>query len=244
MKRKLTTVFILLILWQMASWMIQKEVILPFPGDVLMRMGSYLFDKPFYIAIFYTMIRILISFVVAMLVGITLGIFSGLYSSFRHYLQPIMTLLQTIPQIGYMLILLVWVDSDLSLLLIIFFMLMPIFYFNTMHGMMHIDSDLQDIITLYHHPLYYNLRYAYLPLIKGYILSAVETCLPLSFKVGVMAEVFVSAQHGIGKQLYLARVQIDMIGIFAWILWMVIIVWMLTKFSTLIMGWIQNKNKK
>lgn len=97
---------------------------------------------------------------------------------------------------------------------------------------------------MYHHPLYYNLRYAYLPLIKGYILSAVETCLPLSFKVGVMAEVFVSAQHGIGKQLYLARVQIDMIGIFAWILWMVIIVWMLTKFSTLIMEWIQNKNKK
>ena len=45
MKRKLTTVFILLILWQMASWMIQKEVILPFPGDVLMRMGSYLFNK-------------------------------------------------------------------------------------------------------------------------------------------------------------------------------------------------------
>ena len=59
MKRKLTTVFILLILWQMASWMIQKEVILPFPGDVLMRMGSYLFNKSFYIAIFYTMIRIL-----------------------------------------------------------------------------------------------------------------------------------------------------------------------------------------
>ena len=59
-----------------------------------------------------------------------------------------------------------------------------------------------------------------------------------------MAEVFVSAQHGKGKQIYLARVQNDMIGIFAWILWMVIIVWMLTKFSTFIMGWIQNKNKK
>ena len=39
-----------------------------------------------------------------------------------------------------------------------------------------------------------------------------------------MAEIFVSANQGIGKQLYFARVQIDMVSIFAWTLWMVIII--------------------
>ena len=61
-------------------------------------------------------------------------------------------------------------------------------------------------------------------MIKGYLVSAIETALPLSLKVGVMAEIFVSANRGIGKQLYFARVQIDMVSIFAWTLWMVIII--------------------
>ena len=68
------------------------------------------------------------------------------------------------------------------------------------------------------------LIHVYIPLIKGYIISAIETCLPLSLKVGVMAEIFVSSSFGIGKQLYLARVQIDMVSIFAWTIWMIIII--------------------
>ena len=120
-------------------------------------------------------------------------------------------------------------------------MLVPVFYFNAFQGILHIDSDLQDIIQLYHHSFFYNLRYAYLPLIQGYIQSAIQTTLPLSFKAGVMAEIFVSTQYGIGKKLYYARVQIDMVGIFAWILWMVIIVFVMTKLSDLWIHYLQRK---
>ncbi len=227
MKRKIITVIIMMLLWQMASLMIQKEVILPFPGDVLFRMLTYVSEKQFYVAVGLTLIRVLSSFFLAMIIGIFLGIVSGLSIPFRQCLQPVMTFLQTIPQIGYILILLVWFHSDTALLLIVFFMLVPVFYFNAMQGICHIDSDLQDIILLYHHSFFYNLKYAYLPLIKGYIISAIESCLPLSLKVGVMAEIFVSSQYGIGKQLYFARVQIDMTGIFAWILWLIAIIMIL-----------------
>ena len=108
--------------------------------------------------------------------------------------------------------------------------------------MLHIDSDLQDIIQLYHHSFLYNLRYAYLPLIQGYILSAIQTTLPLGLKVGVMTEIFVSTQYGIGKQLYLARVQIDMTSIFAWVLWMVLMAFLMIKLSDILIQFIQKKN--
>ncbi|UTY38291.1 hypothetical protein NMU03_11455 [Allocoprobacillus halotolerans] len=62
MKRKLILFLIVLTIWQMASLMIQKEVILPYPSDVFMRMMSDFTQKDFYIAIFYTVIRIMISF--------------------------------------------------------------------------------------------------------------------------------------------------------------------------------------
>ena len=75
---------------------------------------------------------------------------------------------------------------------------------------------------------------------KGYIVSAVETALPQSLKVGVMAEIFVSSNQGIGKQLYFARAQIDMVSIFAWTIWMVIIIMLITYFTNKII----NKDKK
>ena len=196
-------------IWQMASCIIGKEVTLPFPSDVFLRMASFCTYEEFYLSIFYSLIRIFESFLCAFIIGVGLGVMSGLYVSIRQFLQPVMTVLQTIPQIGYS---------------IVFFMLMPVFYHNALQGIINIDSDLKDVILLYHHSFFYNLRYAYLPLIKGYILSAINTCLPLSLKVGVMAEIFVSSKQGIGKQLYLARVQIDMVSIFAWIIWLIIII--------------------
>ena len=224
MKRKLITCVIILMIWQMASCIIGKEVILPFPSDVFLRMASFCTYEEFYLSIFYSLIRIFESFLCAFIIGVGLGVMSGLYVSIRQFLQPVMTVLQTIPQIGYILVLLVWFRSSFALFCIVFFMLMPVFYHNALQGIINIDSDLKDVILLYHHSFFYNLRYAYLPLIKGYILSAINTCLPLSLKVGVMAEIFVSSKQGIGKQLYLARVQIDMVSIFAWIIWLIIII--------------------
>lgn len=242
MKRKIILFLIVLIIWQMTSLMIQKEVILPYPSDVFMRMLNDLFQKDFYVAVFHTIVRIFISFFVAMIIGVFLGIVTGISNRLRQYIQPVMTFCQTIPQIGYILILLVWFDSTTALLLIVFFMLVPIFYFNALQGILHIDSDLQDIIQLYHHSFLYNLRYVYIPLIQGYIQSAIQTTLPMSFKAGVMAEIFVSTQYGIGKKLYFARVQIDMTGIFSWILWMVVIVFIITRLTDVVVGHLQKKD--
>ncbi len=82
-------------------------------------------------------------------------------------------------------------------------MILPVFYNNAVNGIKNISNDLNDVTILYHHPFKFNLIHVYLPLIKGYIVSAVETALPQSLKVGVMAEIFVSSNQGIGKQCIL-----------------------------------------
>lgn len=222
MRKKLITTFLLICLWQVASLLINKEVILPLPIHVFFRMIELAVHRSFYIAIFSTLGRIALSFIIAMIIGTLLGILSGLYKSLREFLYPMITLLQTIPQIGYILVLIVWFDSFTALIIIILLMILPVFYNNAVNGILNIDQELQDVICLYHHGFFYNLTKVYIPLIQGYMISAIETCLPLSFKVGVMAEIFASSSQGIGKQLYYARVQIDMVSIFAWIIWMVI----------------------
>lgn len=224
MKRKIFTLICILGIWQGFSLLINKEVILPLPLVVLNKMLDLVLQKDFYLAIFSTIIRVIISFVIALILGTILGIFSGLNKKVNDYLSPIISLLQTIPQIAYILILLVWFKSLTALIIIVLLMLIPVFYNNAVNGIKNIQPELKDVINLYHHSVNFNLIHVYIPLIKGYIISAIETCLPLSLKVGVMAEIFVSSSFGIGKQLYLARVQIDMVSIFAWTIWMIIII--------------------
>ncbi|WP_286076819.1 ABC transporter permease subunit [Thomasclavelia cocleata] len=224
MKRKIFTLICILGIWQGFSLLINKEVILPLPLVVLNKMLDLVLQKDFYLAIFSTIIRVIISFVIALILGTILGIFSGLNKKVNDYLSSIISLLQTIPQIAYILILLVWFKSLTALIIIVLLMLIPVFYNNAVNGIKNIQPELKDVINLYHHSVSFNLIHVYIPLIKGYIISAIETCLPLSLKVGVMAEIFVSSSFGIGKQLYLARVQIDMVSIFAWTIWMIIII--------------------
>lgn len=227
MKRSIISILVLIGLWWIAALLIGREVILPLPFTVFHRMISLANSFSFYQAVFATFIRVCISFLLALSIGITLGIFAGLNKRLEQYLSPIMTLLQTIPQIAYILILLVWFKNLTAIIIIVLLMILPVFYNNTINGMKAIEQELQDIIKLYYQPLFFTIRKVYIPLLKSHILAAIESCLPLSFKIGVMAEIFVQTGIGIGTSLYFAKTQIDMVSIFAWTLWMVILLYII-----------------
>lgn len=215
---------ILIILWQLLAMTVNRTVIVPYPIDVLNTMLQYGKDISFYQSVGYTLLRIVLGFICSSFIGISLAFISYHYQNMEAFLSPLVAFFQTIPQISYIIILLVWFNNTTALMIIIIFMLFPIFYTNCYNGLKGIDSDLKDVIILYHHTAFFNIKNAYLPLIKHHINAAIDTCIPLSIKVGVMSEIFVSSTYGIGKQLYLARINIDTTAIFALTFDMVIII--------------------
>lgn len=227
MKRSIISIFVLIGLWWIAALLVGREVILPLPFDVFNRMFILAGSLTFYQAVLATLLRVCISFLLAMVIGIGLGLFAGLSKRLEQYLYPMMTLLQTIPQIAYILVLLVWFKNLTAIIIIVLLMILPVFYNNAINGMKDIDQELQDIIKLYHQPLFFTIYKVYIPLIKSHILAAIDSCLPLAFKISVMAEIFVQTGVGIGSSLYFAKTQIDMISIFAWTLWMVILLYVI-----------------
>lgn len=218
---------ILIIIWQCFAIAVNRQVIIPYPVDVLSKMMTYGQDPDFYISILYTLLRIIIGLLIANLIGMTLAFIAYDHKSIEANISPIVAFFQTIPQISYIIILLVWFSSQTALMIIIIMMLFPVFYTNYLHGLKGIDQDLKDVIILYHHTPLFNITKVYLPLIRHHINAAIDTCIPLSIKVGVMSEIFVSSANGIGKELYLARINIDTAAIFALTFDMVIIIWLL-----------------
>ena len=122
MKRKIFTLICILGIWQGFSLLINKEVILPLPLVVLNKMFDLILQKDFYLGKAELFSSFFKSFVIALILGTILGIFSGLNKKVNDYLSPIISLLQTIPQIAYILILLVWFKSLTALIIIVLLM--------------------------------------------------------------------------------------------------------------------------
>ena len=130
MRRKIITLILIIGLWQGFALSIDKAVILPLPLVVFNQMFNLATSQSFYIAIGATLSRVALSFFLALIVGTILGVFSGLFKSVNEYLAPIFSFLQTIPQIAYILILLVWFKSLTALIIIVLLMILPVFYNN------------------------------------------------------------------------------------------------------------------
>ena len=210
MNKKCLSIIVLIGIWQLLSMLTDREVLLPQPIHVFTRIYEMLLSGKFYGAVATTLLRANLSFLIALILGISLGLLAAFHSQIEAFLNPILSFLQTIPQISYMIILLVWFDQFMCILIIILLM-------------KNIDVSLIDIIRQYQHPMPFLIFKVYLPLIKPYIYSAIDAILPLSLKIGVMAEVLIQTRTGIGAQLYLARLNIDMTGVFAWTICLVIL---------------------
>lgn len=215
---------ILIILWQLLAMIVNRSIIVPYPIDVFNIMIEYSLDISFYQSVGYTFLRVIVGLICSGFIGISFAFLAYHHKNIEAFLSPLVAFFQTIPQISYIIILLVWFNNLTALMIIIILMLFPIFYANCLNGLKGINQDLKDVIVLYHHTTFFNITKVYLPLIKHHINAAIDTCIPLSIKVAVMSEIFVSSTYGIGKQLYLARINIDTAAIFALTLYMVIII--------------------
>ena len=60
------------------------------------------------------------------------------------------------------------------------------------------------------------LRYLYLPAALPYLISAMRVGLGFSWKSGIAGEVIAIPSQAIGTQLYNAKIYLDMPGLFAW----------------------------
>ena len=118
---------------------------------------------------------------------------------------------------------LVWLGSEGSVTVIVFLILFPVLYSQIVSGMMSINPELLDVSRMYPETFLNRLTKVILPMLWPSLMEGIKTALSLGFKVGVMAEILGQVQTGIGQQLYLGRINLDMVAIFAWTGWMILL---------------------
>lgn len=222
-KYTIISILCLLIVWQLLAWWMNNDFLLPFPKQVVETMLSQVTTPIFYESIFQTLSRSFMGMSIASILSFVCSFLSFQYNMFRNLFYPILVLTRSVPTICFVILILLWFGSDISAIIVTVIIIFPIMYSSLYSGYQHIDKNLKNVLYIYPEKKRYVIRKIYLPLLQEAIQASLSNGISLACKVGVMSEIIGQVQSGIGRQLNIYRLTPNMVGIFAWTVWIVLI---------------------
>lgn len=215
---KLSILMFWVLIWQMVYIKIGRDIYVPSPLNVLLRLKELLVLTSFWASVAHSMLRVAAGLLISMVVGGLLGILCSLNRLLHDLLQPMIIAIKSTPVVSFILVAIVWFPSSRIPVFICFLMCFPVIWTNVVSGFNSVDKKLLEMAQVYRVSLFNITKHIYLPSIKPYFFAACITCLGVGWKVSVAAEVLSHPRYGIGTQLYSSKVYLDSTDLFAWTL--------------------------
>lgn len=228
----------MLLLWQCFAMLLENDILVPYPYDVLKVMLTQIMQPSFYSIILHTLMRTLLGFSIAFLVALLFAFLAYFYKIFEDIVYPIILLTRSVPNISYIIIVLFWFSSQMSVIVISFLILFPTMYATLLSGLRLFPKHLQDVMRIYPASRKQELRTIFIPYLRPHMFAASTAGISLAIKVGIMAEILGQVSLGIGRQLNICRANLDMAGVFAWTIWIILILYLID----IILSYLQKKS--
>ena len=202
-----------LILWQIASFAVGNQLILPSPIATLARLAELSRETDFWKTIGSSLLRVVIGIVIAIPFS---ALFAWLCSSSKiadMLFSPAVTLMKSIPVVSFILIAIFLFDRSIIPSAIAFMMVFPVLYGNIREG---IASELLEMARVFRLSIILKLKRIYAPSIAPYFFAAVTASVGLALKAGIAAEVIAYIPLSIGKKLSDAKSYMEPVDLLAW----------------------------
>ncbi|MEG0857175.1 MAG: ABC transporter permease subunit [Terrisporobacter sp.] len=220
---------ILLFLWEIIAIKIDNDIYLPTLGQVLISIKEIVFTDRFIIDVISTLGRCIISFITALGVAFILGIISYSRSWFKNFLTPITTLASAIPNMVLIVLALIWFNKESAPYIVVFIMVFPVLYDCILGSMNSIDKGILEMANLYKIGTKNKIMKIYLPAIRFSLISILSSTISLGFKIVIAGEVYGQPLYGIGAMIQSEKVNFNTTAIFAWIIIIVVISFLLNQ---------------
>lgn len=157
------------------------------------------------------------------LAGMLLGGAAYRFPFFRELISPVISLMKAVPVASFVILALIFMGSKNLALLIVFLLVIPIVYYNTLSGFQSTDRDLLEMAQVFRIPAGKRLTGIYRPALRPFLVSAAQTSIGMSWKSGVAAEVIGVSAGSIGEQLYLSKIYLETADLFAWTIMIIVL---------------------
>lgn len=212
------SVIFVIVLWYLASFVIDASVILPKPHEVLFDLLKLVISPAFFKSIIATVLRALESFIVIVISGAVLGLVAGIFPYAEVFLKPFVSIFKATPVMSIVLIAFFWFSSNKVPVFSAFLMAFPVMYIQTLQGYKQLDKKLEQMCEIYGITGFRKLKYFTLPSLVPYFVTGAKQSLSMIWKVVIAAEVLTVPDNGIGRGLQLAQMNLQTARVFAWTL--------------------------
>lgn len=202
----------------------RETLIFPSPYEVLLSLYSIIKSPSFLPTVFNTVKTVFLSFALAFFPALIIGIISNFIPFVYRLMELVSGFIRSVPTVAIILLALLLLPLSYTPVVICFFVVFPVLYTNISEGLRNVDGKLLEMAKIYELSTGSIIRNIYIPSLKSFIIAGTRSALGLNFKVMVTAEVFNFVNHNtIGAQMYMHKIQIDIAGIIAWALIVVVI---------------------
>ena len=209
--------------WLVAALAVGKELLLPSPDAVFMRLCELTVSTDFCVAIGASLLRVIAGTAAGILIGILGGILCALFPIAKDFFSPALAVIKSTPVASFIILLVLWISRDVAPAVIATIVVIPIVWNNVEMGIRTADRELVELATAYKMPLSKRAKILYLPAVRPHFMSALRSSIGMSWKAGIAAEVLLVPTLSIGKQIFESKYSLLSIDLFAWTVAVIII---------------------
>ncbi len=205
-----------IVIWEIISWSVSPNNLVPAPGDTFKTFIELTFSRDSIPDLYSTVLRGLIGFSLAFILALFLGLIAGSRLAFYSFFNPFLVVLRSTPVVAFILLLLIWFETDFVPVIIAFITMFPIVYTNITKGMQQVDPSLKEMIHVYQLTRAQRVRSVYLPSISAFLFSGVATALGFGWRAIIIGEVLSQPIHGIGSRMRESYAYFEVKEVISW----------------------------
>lgn len=195
--RKVIIIAFWLVVWELLDHVVDNRLVLAGPIRTLQALADQVVMPNFWMIVGASFGRIALGFLLSFVVGFLLALVACRVRPFRDFVDPIISLLRTIPVAS-------------------FFIVLPLIYTNMVTGFESVDKQMLEMARVYGLSKWRTFLYVYRPAFMPFLLSSTKISLGMTWKSGIMAEVLATPKPSIGKEMATARTFLDTPDLLAW----------------------------
>ncbi len=214
--RKAAIIAFWLVVWEVLDRVVDNRLVLAGPIRTLQALADQVVMPNFWMIVGASFGRIALGFLLSFVVGFLLALVACRVRLFRDFIDPIISLLRTIPVASFIILLLIWVGNQALTVFLAFFIVLPLIYTNMVTGFESVDKQMLEMARVYGLSRWHTFLYVYRPAFMPFLLSSTKISLGMTWKSGIMAEVLATPKPSIGKEMATARTFLDTPDLLAW----------------------------
>ena len=202
--------------WQLASWWVGRDLLLPSPASVAACLVELSQTGEFWLSAVSTLARVVGGLVGGVVLGTLLAFLTHFSTWADRIFSPAIRVLRATPVVCFILLVYLWVARANIPGLIAGMMVLPVVWGSLTAGLKAVDGQLLELARAYGFSRLKTLRLIYLPSLRPHFTAALLNGFGLAWKSGVAAEVLCPPKFAIGSSIQQARQALETPELFAW----------------------------